>query len=764
MKKWFDKFIAQSSKGQMCALAAAFAVLAVAGGIIGQFVLEKDDPDSAKFGFRGTWGLMQCVDGGFVDATISSNTKFTKPDDKKIAENAPVAVVLLSLGFWLGGMILISFFTGAATNFLDVRREKILTGSVSYFFRKRYILIVGYDFQTGNLIKDLLNNKENTASKLSVVLVTDSDVGQIYDELLPELQPAEARRLFIMRKDITLDSSYDQFRIPGAEEIYIIGDGDAVGRDGKTLQALDAVTRAAAKQMKHIKLQLAELKDGLDKIKDDLSNKIKAAPNDKEAENELKKIKENEQRLKPTVPQGRQIKVYLHIEDSVFYSNVRAIELSIDRFNNLQQIFKPIKLLMNELRIKDVKKLMDGLEEKDTTLLADIIKRDEPKVIFDLNVFNYYESWAWECWSNKDSRDGKDEYLAIRHTLGRESAGNSCGTPEHAELFVIGASRMGLAMVNFAMPLMNYGGDGKHCRITIFDPDGSKRGLLPDQKTLDALPELEVVFRQLDGCSEEANALMLEAAARKDTSVTVVVAIPDPAAAIRAYAGFSKRLCREKISVLIWQATDSGSVPDKRYLRMGGADSTADKRIVRYFGMTDRLPWKNPARSDYGMAVNYYYNCWYPYGKEAPESPAATASEFVGTADSMWNHDRPGESEWNGVNAGTEWMNTARWKKWSSINSGDTFREKSVLFNGVPDAEAAEKLLKAEHNRWWTEKILAGWQPAEPHSTGSDSHADKKEMLHEDMIPFEDLLDEVKDKDKINIAAMAAYKFLPPKK
>ena len=93
----------------MCALAVAFAVLAVSGGIIGQFVLEKDSPDSAKFGFRGTWGLMQCVDGGFVDATISSNTKLSStPKGEKISENAPISVIILSLGFWLGGMILIS--------------------------------------------------------------------------------------------------------------------------------------------------------------------------------------------------------------------------------------------------------------------------------------------------------------------------------------------------------------------------------------------------------------------------------------------------------------------------------------------------------------------------------------------------------------------------------------------------------------------------------------------------------------------------------
>ena len=138
MKKWFDKYIALSSKSQMIALALAFVILILAGGIIGLFVLEKDNPDSAKFGFRGTWGLMQCVDGGFVDATISSNTKLTStPEGEKITKNAPLLVVAISIVFWLGGMVLISFFTGAATNFLDFRREKIITGDVNYPFKKK---------------------------------------------------------------------------------------------------------------------------------------------------------------------------------------------------------------------------------------------------------------------------------------------------------------------------------------------------------------------------------------------------------------------------------------------------------------------------------------------------------------------------------------------------------------------------------------------------------------------------------------------------
>ena len=665
MKKLFDKYIAQSSRGQICALVVAFVVLIVTGAIIGQFVLEKDNPYSAKFGYRWTWGLMQCVDGGFVDATLTSNTKLT-PDDKKISKPAPIAVIVLSLGFWLGGMIIISFFTGAATNFLEVRREKIHKGSVDYSFENNYILIIGYDFQTRNLLKQLFKEFKESGKSTSIVLLTDLSVENIYDTLCSELQHSDLCRLFIMRKSIATKDSYKKLRVTGAEEIYIIGDENVVGRDGKALQAFKAVSSVA--------------------------------------EDEISSAAKHEMEPKPPTAQDRQIKIYLHIEDSVLYTNIRAIDL-----------------LKDELKT------------------------------FDLEVFNYYESWAWECWSNMNSKDVKDPYLPIRHLK----------DTERAELFVIGTGHMGRVMANFAMPLMNYGASGKHGKITMFDLDGSKKSFLPDKKTLDTLPELEVVFLQMDGCSDEANAIMLEAARRKDTSVTVVIAISEPDAAIRAYAELSNSLCRENISVLLWQATESTCVPDKSYLRMGGRDSEADKRKLRYFGMTDRLPWKNSPRFNYGMAVNYFYQCWCPGGTVLPDSPDVNAADFVEKAKSMWNSTAPGESEHKAehkvVKAMTEWVNLPRWSKWASVNCGDSFREKLTLFEGVPYTEAAGRILKAEHNRWWTEKILGGWLPSGKKPTEPTTHADKENMMHGDMRPFEEL--QQKDKDKISIAAMAAVGF-----
>lgn len=649
MKKFLDKNVVQSYGGQVAALAVAFVLMVLLGAFIGLWVLDETDENTAKFGNRATWGLMQCVDGGFVDATITSNTKM---EDGRIVENAPMSVVAVSIGFWLFGLILVSFFTGAATDFLASRREKILGGEIDYAFKENYVLVVGYDFQVKNLIRVLLAKYFGKA----IVLMTDSPVEDIYADILPELSRRDARRLYVMRKDISLPESYSRVRISKAEEIFIIGDGGAIGRDGKVLQALEEITKKG--NCEH--------------------------PGDGHVA----------------------VKTHVHIEDSILYSQVRAMELPSDGGG-----------------------------------------------VIDLEVYNYYESWAWKCWSDKDSTDGIDAYRPLRFRKGTR----------HAELFVIGAGRMGCAMVNFAMPLMNYGEDGKHCRITIFDADPIKKGFLPDRDTLQRLPEVEVRYLTTDGCSDEANDIMLQAAQKEDVSVTVVIAISDPGKALRAYAELSNRLRRCEVSVLVWQATHSKNCPDKKYLRMGGVDSVADKTKVCYFGMTDVLPWQESSRSDYGMVVNFFYNSWYPYGQEAVVSPAATSGEFIDAAKSMWNEviQDGALKRWPGREKACKmWAKTKRWKRWSSVNSGDTFREKSVLFADLPYAVAAEMTIKAEHNRWWTEKLLSGWISTETVSEGDESHADKAHMIHGDMVPFAQLSEDVKDKDKVNIAAMAAFNFI----
>lgn len=86
-----------------------------------------------------------------------------------------------------------------------------------------------------------------------------------------------------------------------------------------------------------------------------------------------------------------------------------------------------------------------------------------------------------------------------------------------------------------------------------------------------------------------------------------------------------------------------------------------------------------------------------------------------------------------------------------------------VLFADAKYPDIIETVMRAEHNRWWTERLLAGWVYDESLAMDTRAraeHQDKKSMRHGDMVPFENLSGPVKDKDKINIAAMAVWNFI----
>ena len=342
--------------------------------------------------------------------------------------------------------------------------------------------------------------------------------------------------------------------------------------------------------------------------------------------------------------------------------------------------------------------------------------------VFDVTIFNYYESWAWQCWSALEDRP--NEYLPLLHKPGSK----------HAELFVIGATPMGQAFVYYAMPLMNYGVDKKHNRITLFDTKSDGGTFLPRKDMLEALPEVEVRFVSRNGCSDEADAIMQEAAEREDTSVTVVIAIANPDEAAKTYVQLSKKLKRHDISILLCQATREANCIDKQYLQAGG-----DSAELRYFGMTDYVPWLSSERLETGKSVNFYYDV-------CGKLPKGDDPNIVAVAPTLWNDERANEL-WNGM---------ARWKKWSSVNSGDSFKEKAAAFKHCSsDSSACIAFLHAEHNRWWTERILAGWIPGP---------RDNEHFVHPNLVPFDELPADIADIDKINIAAMAKFGLFDEKK
>lgn len=345
----------------------------------------------------------------------------------------------------------------------------------------------------------------------------------------------------------------------------------------------------------------------------------------------------------------------------------------------------------------------------------------------DLEVFNYHESWAWRCWSLKGASDGDgDAYLPLRH---RPDA-------ERVELFFLGGSRMGQEMARYAMPLLNYGEDWKHCKITVFDEVAGGGSFLPEQRVLDAMPEVEVEVAALDGGSAEANDIMIAAASDPKTAVTIVVATPGPDAAVRAYVQLPNRLRRMDVSILVWQATATEKCPRKPFMQACG-----DCAKLRFFGMTDVLPWLDPARQAGGCVVNHCYDVI--FGEGLPEVSDPRFAELS-------------KSTWNPARAEELWRALPRWKQWSSTNAADAFREKAAVFPDFgTNAETRSRLMHAEHNRWWTERLLTGWQPCRKPVDKAEAELLKASYKHWDMVSFDQLDEFTRGLDRVAVAAMA---------
>jgi len=628
---------------------------------------------------------------GLVVVGVSTDVLAEKvfPILKKVVKAIPVR-------FWTGllfRLLILTGLMGYVTKVVGARKERFLNGEIEYNLAKNYSLVVGYDFQTRPLIKRLLDEsavktwkpKNKIIAKCvaifrwlsdlcvaifrwllalpptnCILLITDRDVCKIRAEMATELTKEERKRVLYMRRDLASASTYANLRIRGARAIYLMGDEGVPGRDGIILQASKVIAEKV----------LAEIKAGGD-----------ALP--KRRQGEASKSRETS-----CTP----VKVYLQFEDPEFYSQMCSEHLPMDP----------------ETYPNDYKD-----EDKRGKVIPET-------VLFDIEVFNYYDSWVWKCWSEKDSADGGSPYLPLRF---KKDA-------ERVELFVIGAGKVAKAVVDSAITLMNYGDDTRHCRMTVVSDRSSE--ILPPAEVIDSLPELEVIECSPRDLKGTVAARMLEAVADEKRAVTIAIVEDAPEKSVRTYMRlpFAVRCC-DDLSVLMWMGAQTRNLPDKS-LVTGVGDH---KPQIRYFGMSDCLPWYRSNRQMVGADVNYYYSVYEKLQGYAGSELAEAAMRL-----------------WDGHSAFDEWNRSARWCKSSSINSAGSFKEKAAIIAGralTPELQLL--LLKAEHNRWWAERLMSNWRVG-PRDNGR--------RRHPNLVPFEELDEVTKNIDKINIAAMVRQGFL----
>lgn len=390
---------------------------------------------------------------------------------------------------------------------------------------------------------------------------------------------------------------------------------------------------------------------------------------------------------------------------------LRASEILVEKAKQEQGMSEdvPVEVFL-QLVVPQVYARMCSRELKMDTLVG-----SQGEHVFNLHVFNYYESWVWTCWSLRDSTDGEEAYLPLRFKPGAR----------RTELFVIGGGPVVESVVGSAIKLMNYGDGERNCRITVF----ANARVAPDADVARNLPEVECVACPVPADHPDALRLMQETAARADTSTTIVIAGESPDATVKAYLRLPLALRCSEVSVLLWMDAPRRDLPNKALIESVGPSK------IRYFGMIDQLPWMDVSRFDNAMAVNYFYST-------SAALPKGTDVGLLDAAVRVWDADA----------AAAKWSELARWAKWSNVSSGDCLKEKAALLVGQKvTGELLWRLLKAEHNRWWTERLLADWR------LGPRDNARRR---HPNLVPFEDLDEPTQDLDKVSIAVMAVRGYM----
>ena len=601
------------------------------------------------------------------------------------------AVLAVPPRLWIGllfKLLVLSGLMGFITRKLTERRERFLNGENEYRLVRNYTLIVGYDFQSRPLIKKLLRLEKVEEESKSIGLF-----GRWMRALKHWIVADDRYKvLVITSRDVRTIRAEMATELGNEERKRVLYMRRELGVESsysslriRGANAINLMGDEGMPERDGIVLQASNVI--AEKVQADIRAEKEAA--EKTSKSTALSLKE-----KTFAP----IKVYLQFDDPVFYSQMRDSQLP-----------------------------MDPKVDDKSNIVPD-------SVLFDLDVFNYCDSWVWKCWSEKDSTDHGEPYLPLRFKP----------DAERVELFVVGSGKAAKSVVDSAITLMNYGYDTKRCRMSVVSDRSSE--ILPPEDVIVELPELEVADYSMRELNRGVSAKMAEAASDEKCAVTIVIVEDDPAKVLKTYLGLPFALRSKQVSVLLWMGCQSRNIPQKRLIRVKG-----EQTLLRYFGMSDSMPWLEHERYAGVVDVNYYWAICNDLPILVSEDRRIVDGKLTSFA---YKQLIPAASAvWNGARANDFWMRTERWAKWANINSVASFKEKSALIGGRElSCELLARLLKAEHNRWWAERLLAGWRYAEAR--------DNVRRHHPDMKAFESLKPHVQDLDKICIAAMARQGFI----
>ena len=400
---------------------------------------------------------------------------------------------------------------------------------------------------------------------------------------------------------------------------------------------------------------------------------------------------------------------------------------------------------------------------------VDFFDRDEREHV-DIRLCNFYEGWAKRLWSSFPGC--AKEFPALAQDPER------CAKGDGVHLLIAGFGRMGQALAIEAARICHYA-NGAKTKITVIDKDLAdlKESFVSrffvERQGEGRFHDVEFVFVESCVESEASRRLLADAALDPRYVPTFAICFSSMDASLTAALSLPLEVGLSGATILVRQQGHSGL--EALAKRLSESENTERMRLwrnFRFFGGLDERLHDDETEEKLAMMLNAVYRIIEDNSSEAELDAhirsSGPGSLFTGLDELFWN-SQEAKFRWSSryqARAFPERLRSLGFtlKKCEAPASG-----RKPFFQIVPDVSAAEqiqrvkealaaaeqngllfldgvnveRLSEAEHDRWWAERVLAGWEYAE--------QTDKKRLKHCDMVKYADLDEAAKQKDRRSI-------------
>lgn len=178
-------------------------------------------------GSRGFWDKLWMVYNNFIDS------------GNQVVEQGFLNRFLVAIMSLFGTVLLSGVLISTISNIMERRVDAIRTGRVTYKKVNGHYVIVGYCDTTLSLIKEICKKDDNSV----VLLMSGVQTEDIRSTIQSHLSKKDENRVIIYFGNIESEEELARLNIHLAKEVYILGDGNTVGRDSKSIESVHKISK-----------------------------------------------------------------------------------------------------------------------------------------------------------------------------------------------------------------------------------------------------------------------------------------------------------------------------------------------------------------------------------------------------------------------------------------------------------------------------------------------------------------------------------------